>query len=64
MGVCSEGPNIMVMLEYSAQGNLETFLVRKRPEAAQIKQSGLLVRMACDMAAGLKYLHSMQIAHK
>ncbi len=64
MGVCSEAPNIMVILEHSAQGNFKTYLVRKRPEAVSLKQSGLLLRMATDMAQGLKYLHSKNIAHK
>ena len=54
----------MVMLEFCGQGNFKTFLVRKRPEAATIKQSGQMSRMSCDMAAGLMYLHSKNIAHK
>ena len=64
MGVCSQGPTIMVLLEYCSHGNLKTFLVRKRREAAAIKERGLLLRMACEMAAGLMYLHSKNIAHK
>ena len=63
-GVCTEGPSIMVMLEYPAHGDLKTYLVRKRSEAAAFKQSKLMTKMACDMAAGLNYLHSRSIAHK
>lgn len=59
-----KGPSLIVMLEYCSQGNFKTYLVRKRREAAVIKQSNQLVEMACDMAAGLAYLHSMNIAHK
>ena len=54
----------MVLLEYCSQGNFKTFLVRKRREAAAMKQSRQLVKMACDMAAGLQYLHSKSVAHK
>ena len=64
LGVCSEGPTLMVLLEYCAQGNFKTYLVRKRPEAATVKESGLMTRMITDMAKGLMYLHSMNIAHK
>ena len=53
-----------MLLEYCAQGNFKTFLVRKRREAAAMKQSKQLVKMACDMASGLNYLHSKSIAHK
>lgn len=59
-----QGPSILVLLEYCAQGNFKTFLVRKRREAAAMKQSKELVKMACDMAAGLHYLHTKSIAHK
>lgn len=54
----------MVLLEYCAQGNFKTHLVRKRPEAATVKESGLMTRMVTDMAKGLTYLHTMNIAHK
>ena len=54
----------MVLLEYCAQGNFKTYLVRKRPEAATVKESGLVTRMVTDMAKGLMYLHTMNIAHK
>lgn len=64
LGVCSEESTIMVMLEYCALGNFKTYLLRKRPEATAMKQSGLMLRMATDMASGLVYLHSMNIAHK
>lgn len=64
LGVCSEGSTLMVLLEYCAQGNFKTYLVRKRPEAATVKESGLMTRMVTDMAKGLTYLHTMNIAHK
>ena len=54
----------MVLMEYCSHGNLKTYLVRKRREAALFKERGLLLRMACEMAAGLMYLHSKNIAHK
>lgn len=54
----------MAMLEYCSLGNLKTFLVTKRKEAALLKKSSQFKKMAVDMAAGLCYLHSKSIAHK
>ena len=64
LGVSKQSPSILVLLEYCAQGNFKTYLVCKRREAAALKQSKHLVMMACNMAAGLNYLHSKSIAHK
>ena len=64
MGVVTSGPNILVMLEYCSHGNLKTFLVSRRREAANFKSSGQLLKMSKDLAAGLGYLHTMSIAHK
>ena len=64
LGVSMKGRAIYVLLEYCSQGNFKTFLVRKRRESMAIKQSNQLISMAIDMAAGLEYLHSMNIAHK
>ena len=54
----------MILMEYCSQGNLKTYLVRKRREMATFRESGKLLTIACDMAAGLTYLHSQSIAHK
>ena len=59
-----QGPSILVMLEYCSQGNFKTYLVKKRREAAVLKSSGELLKMAIDMAKGLMYLHTKNIAHK
>jgi len=64
MGVVTNGPNILVMLEDCSNGNLKTFLVSRRRDVENFKNSGQLLRMAKDLAAGLNYLHSMSIAHK
>ena len=47
-----------------SQGNLKTFLVRHQWEQHSFKQRGLVVSMACDIARGVAYLHSISIAHK
>ena len=54
----------MILMEYCALGNLKTYLVRRRREAAAVRETGRLVAIACDMAAGLTYLHSNSVAHK
>ena len=59
-----DGEPIMILMEYCSHGNLKTYLVRKRQESAVFQESGRLVTIACDMAAGLTYLHSNNIAHK
>lgn len=64
MGACIDAEPILILMEYCTHGNLKTFLVRKRREAAVMRQSGKLVAIACHMAAGLTYLHTNNIAHK
>ena len=64
MGACIDAEPILILMEYCTHGNLKTFLVRKRREAAVMRQSGKLVTIACHMAAGLAYLHTNNIAHK
>ena len=64
MGACVDGEPIMILMEYCSHGNLKTYLVRKRSESAVFRDSGKLVTIACNMAAGLTYLHSNDIAHK
>ena len=64
MGACVDGEPIVIFMEYCAHGNLKTYLVRKRREAAAFRESGKLVTIACHMAAGLTYLHSNNVAHK
>ena len=59
-----DGPPIMILMEYCSHGNLKTYLVRKRREAAVFREGGRLVDISCQMAAGLTYLHSNSIAHK
>ena len=46
------------------QGSFKTFLIRYRSTPSVLKDDGRLIRMACEMAAGLTYLHSMNVAHK
>ena len=46
------------------QGSFKNFLIRYRPTPSVLKDDGRLIRMACEMAAGLTYLHSRNIAHK
>ena len=54
----------MILMEYCSHGNLKTYLVRKRREAAMFREGEKLIAIACQMAAGLSYLHSNSIAHK
>ena len=58
VGVCIQVFSILL------QGCFKTFLIRYRSTPSVLKEDGRLIRMACEMAAGLTYLHSMNIAHK
>ena len=55
---------LVVLYDLCSQGNLKTFLVRHQWEQHSFKQRGLVASMACDMARGVAYLHSISIAHK
>ena len=58
------GPSSYVVHLCRSQGNLKTFLVRHQWEEQSFKQRGLVASMACDIARGVAYLHSISIAHK
>lgn len=64
LGVCLDSRSLMIVLEHCSNGNLKSYLLERRDEAEKMKGNGTLMDLICDMAAGLSYLNSMDVAHK
>ena len=54
----------MVVLEHCSNGNLKSFLTIHKHEAQQMRDNGTLLQMILDMANGVHYLNTMEVAHK
>ena len=46
------------------QGDLKTYLRSHRVASESFNEKGLLLKFACDMAAGLQALHQANFAHQ
>ena len=64
LGICMDGPPVMVVLEHCPGGSLKSFLIAHKEEAQQMRNDGMLLQMIVDMANGIHYLNTMEIAHK
>ncbi|XP_078610127.1 uncharacterized protein LOC144881185 isoform X2 [Branchiostoma floridae x Branchiostoma japonicum] len=60
---CLEAMPFLLIMEYCAMGDLKGYLVRQRREAQTLAQKGTLLRMACDMSAGLHFMHQNGFTH-
>ncbi|XP_078692803.1 uncharacterized protein LOC144922691 isoform X2 [Branchiostoma floridae x Branchiostoma belcheri] len=60
---CLETMPFLLIMEYCAMGDLKGYLVRQRREAQTLAQKGTLLRMACDMSAGLHFMHQNGFTH-
>ncbi|XP_070579905.1 serine/threonine-protein kinase LMTK1-like isoform X2 [Ptychodera flava] len=63
VGQCTDSMPYLVVLDFCAFGDLKGFLLRRRSEASVLSQSGLLIRIACDIANGLEYMHRANMIH-
>lgn len=63
LGLCTDVDPFIAILEYCTQGNLKTYLIRHRWDAAAVRERGAHIRMAIDIASGLEYLHQHDHIH-
>ena len=64
LGISIDGDNIMIIMESCSGGNLKSFLRKNKSQATTLKYSGTIFNMVTEMAEGLEYLHSMEVANK
>ena len=64
LGVSADTINVMMILEYCSNNNMKTFLKKQKMNAKKLKQDGMMHQLLLDVALGIQYLHSMEIAHK
>ncbi|CAD5116194.1 DgyrCDS5110 [Dimorphilus gyrociliatus] len=63
-GQCVETTPFLLVLEYCTFGDLKQYLVGHKVAFESISEKGLLLRFACDIAAGLKALHEAKFIHR
>uniref|UniRef100_A0A7S2WMG1 Protein kinase domain-containing protein n=1 Tax=Mucochytrium quahogii TaxID=96639 RepID=A0A7S2WMG1_9STRA len=64
LGACIQPPSICLILEYCEEGNLMEFLQSAKARDIQVSMH-LILKMALDIARGIKYLHEkMQIIQR
>ncbi len=66
LGVCTQGEELMMILELAARGDLKNFLRDCRPNETN---AGLLsirhrIKMAMDVANGMKFLSELSFVHR
>lgn len=64
LGVSLDSNPLMIVLEYCGNGNLKSYLLKRRSQAQEMMVDGTVMGIICDMAAGLNYLNSLEVAHK
>ena len=57
-GICTDGPQPWLMMEYVGGGSLEDYLASQGPDCKPTRRQALA--WALDLARGLEYLHSQQ----
>lgn len=61
VAACKKLPVFCIITEYLPGGSLRTYLHKQEPHSIPLK---LVLKMALDIARGMKYLHSQGIMHR
>jgi serine/threonine protein kinase len=66
LGVCTQGEELMMILEYASRGDLKNFLRDCRPSegTAEVLSLRHRIKMALDVCNGMKFLSEMQFVHR
>ncbi|ELU06843.1 hypothetical protein CAPTEDRAFT_228532 [Capitella teleta] len=64
IGQCVETTPYLSVMELSPFGDLKTYLRSHRVARESFDEKGLLLKFACDMAAGLQVLHQHNFVHR
>ncbi len=67
LGVCTQGSELMMVLELASRGDFKGFLrSHRRTDGSPNDELSLVqrVKMASNVASGMQYLGSMQFVHR
>uniref|UniRef100_T1IR83 Protein kinase domain-containing protein n=1 Tax=Strigamia maritima TaxID=126957 RepID=T1IR83_STRMM len=63
LGKCLETDPFLIILEHCAFRDLKTYLIQHRTESESLIQGNVLLRMICNIAAGLSHMHKKDFVH-
>ncbi|XP_046402298.1 uncharacterized protein LOC124168207 [Ischnura elegans] len=62
-GRCLETDPFLIILEACPTGDLKTFLLQNLATSEALSMQGVILRMACNVAAGLQHMHERGFVH-
>ncbi|XP_064622672.1 putative molluscan insulin-related peptide(s) receptor isoform X2 [Lineus longissimus] len=63
LGQSTQDMPFLMIMEYFTLGDVKTYLLKRQNEANNFSERRILVKLACDMAAGLHCLHYHHFVH-
>ncbi|XP_064614247.1 serine/threonine-protein kinase LMTK2-like [Liolophura sinensis] len=64
LGQCTETIPYLTILEHAANGDLKSYLLSNREDQEAFLERGILLKFACEMAAGLACMHRHDFIHR